>query len=634
MRLGHWILAASLLALTNGAVAAELIPVEDFARSADMRAPTLSPNGKKLVYIGHRNEKSLVIVRDLKALTEVAILAGDINNFSVSFCWFKTEERLVCHFRGTEFDFGDPFTTTRLLAVNTDGSNAKVLVQNGAAGASQFQDSILHRLPNDPENVLIELDDDRNVFPSVYMLNVNNGKLRQIVREREPVTDWFADRDGVVRFGFGYTAGTSKGIYVTRDSADSNWRVLERFALYDRERWRVAGFGVTPGTLLVLADHNGRDALFEMDLTDRSDRQLVFANSTNDIDGYEVWPTDGRIIGVSYQTDRPQLELFDPQAHRIQRAFDSVLPGKVNRVIGASRDGNSVLLASFSDAQPWRYYLFDIADGKIAEIGQYRAALRDRTLANMRSVKVPAADGTLMPGYLTLPVSSSGKNLPGIVLPHGGPYSRDSWEYDDLLQMLVSRGYAVLQLNYRGSTGYGQAWVDAGFQAWGTVMHDDISAGARWLTKEGIVDPKRLCIVGWSYGGYAALIGAVKEPNLYRCAVSIAGVSDLAKLTFQDSRFYGGAAAVRNAVGNEDLASQSPRKRAAEIKIPVLLVHGTADINVKVEHSREMDKALARDNKSHELIIIKDGDHSLSKPAMRLTLYKALERFLAQNLNP
>jgi dipeptidyl aminopeptidase/acylaminoacyl peptidase len=250
----------------------------------------------------------------------------------------------------------------------------------------------------------------------------------------------------------------------------------------------------------------------------------------------------------------------------------------------------------------------------------------------MRPVRVPGADGAPMPGYLTLPSGHTGRNLPAVVLPHGGPYSRDSWGFDPLVQLLASRGYAVLQVNYRGSTGYGEAWLAAGFQGWGTVMHDDITAAARWLVADGIADPRRLCIVGWSYGGYAALIGAVKQPDLYRCAVSIAGVSDLKAIAREDNRFYGGAAAARQSTGTQDLDSQSPRARAAEIKAPVLLVHGHADVSVVVDHSEKMADALKRAGKPHELLVIRNGDHSLRMPAMRQALYERLAAFLAANL--
>jgi dipeptidyl aminopeptidase/acylaminoacyl peptidase len=291
-----------------------------------------------------------------------------------------------------------------------------------------------------------------------------------------------------------------------------------------------------------------------------------------------------------------------------------------------------LLIMSYSDIQPVKYSLLDLQARTLVEVGRDSRSLLPESLAKMQTIEVPGPNGIKIPGYLTKPLGKETRGLPTIVMPHGGPIARDSWGYDPVLQFLVNRGYAVLQLNFRGSSGYGDEWQLAGRQGWGTVMHDDITAGARHLIEKGIADPKRLCIVGWSYGGYAALIGAVKEPELYRCAVSIAGVSDISSLQWDDRRFYGAAAGLRDQTGTEDLAAQSPRRRAAEIKVPVLLVHGTADVNVLVNHSRDMARALERNNKKHELIVIKDGDHSLLDPTMRLTLFQALERFLGEHL--
>jgi dipeptidyl aminopeptidase/acylaminoacyl peptidase len=266
-------------------------------------------------------------------------------------------------------------------------------------------------------------------------------------------------------------------------------------------------------------------------------------------------------------------------------------------------------------------------------IGELYDAVAGATLAPMTPVRVPLAGGLSMHGYLTLPPGRAGRNLPAVMLPHGGPYSRDGWGYDPLVQLLASRGYAVLQVNYRGSTGYGTDWLAAGFQGWGTVMHDDITTAARWLAAEGIADPRRMCIVGWSYGGYAALIGAVKEPDLYRCAVSIAGVSDLAAIANEDSRFYGGRAATVNSTGAQDLEALSPRRHVARIKAPILLVHGHADIQVVADHSKKMADALQRAGKPHDLLLIQNGDHSLRTPAMRLVLYEKLAAFLSMHLD-
>jgi dipeptidyl aminopeptidase/acylaminoacyl peptidase len=251
----------------------------------------------------------------------------------------------------------------------------------------------------------------------------------------------------------------------------------------------------------------------------------------------------------------------------------------------------------------------------------------------MKAVKMKGPDGVMLPGYLTLPLGSNGKKLPMIVYPHGGPAARDTWGFDDMVQFFASRGYAVLQVNFRGSVGYGYDWFQQGHQNWGTVMVDDISAATRWAIAEGIADPANTTIIGWSYGGYAALMSAVREPTLYRCAVSIAGVADLRALRREDSRFYGGRNMIEYRLGDDvsELKAGSPLRAADKIQVPVLLVHGDNDIQVSVEHSKRMAKALKSEGKPYELVVIEDGNHSLSRYEWRETLLTKIEAFLATN---
>jgi dipeptidyl aminopeptidase/acylaminoacyl peptidase len=286
---------------------------------------------------------------------------------------------------------------------------------------------------------------------------------------------------------------------------------------------------------------------------------------------------------------------------------------------------------------PPRYHLLDTVSGSLTELGRQDANLDESQLVHVQPVTVPGDGGIAIPGYLTLPPGSRpGQRLPAVVLPHGGPYARDRWGYDPLVQVIASRGYAVLQLNFRGSTGYGEQWRDAGHQAWGTIMHADITAGAHWLIEQGIADPARLGIVGWSYGGYAALTGVEKEPELYRCAVSIAGVSDMSQMALDDERFYGGKDSAGDAMGTDPVAlrAESPLQHVERIRVPVLLVHGEDDYTVLADQSKAMDRALSKAGLRHELVLIKHGEHSLVRPEMRLTLYRRLIEFLRANLGP
>jgi len=387
----------------------------------------------------------------------------------------------------------------------------------------------------------MQIDDDGDVFPTVFKVNVRTGAMRAALRQRAPITHWLADRDGVVRFGYGYRE--RKGQYIARDSEQSEWRTVSRFDRFDGMDWQVLGFGSTPNALLVSAVYNGRGAIWEMDLSDQNERQLLFAPPQVDVDSVLTAPRSERIIGFAYETDRPSVHWIDSNAASIDQSIKAVLPNTHNRVLGGSRDGRRLLIFAFSDVDPGSYHLLDLDARAIDRLGRRNSLLPTDSLATMQSVSIPGPDGIRIPGYLTVPNGREPRGLPAVVLPHGGPYARDSWGYDRLVQLLANSGYVVLQPNFCGSTGYGQAWMDAGYQGWGTVMHDDITSSARWLIEQGIADASRICIVGWNYGGYAALIGAIKEPRLYRCAVSIAGVSDMKDLQADNSRFYGGRVA-------------------------------------------------------------------------------------------
>ncbi|MFO1426435.1 MAG: S9 family peptidase [Steroidobacteraceae bacterium] len=608
--------------------------MESFAAGEAIESAAIDPSGTHVAVVGTALGKRVLLDMDLAAGTTKAILAGDAGHFRLESCEFKNEQRLLCRFAGVEFMHGEPFWTSRLYALNSDGSDGKVLVQNGRAGAAQFQDRIVDELEDDPRHVLIQLDDDRNVYPSVFRLDVYTGQLTKVLQERTPITHWFGDGRGVVRFGYGYQSTSGEAQYVARDTADSHWRVLLKFDRFDQAAIHVLGFGDEPDALIVSETHGGRRAIWEMDLRDNREKHLLFSHPEVDAGGIYQWPGSNSVVGFFYATERPQLKLVDARAAAVHRALDALLPDTFNEVIGGSRDATRLLVHASSDVNAGTYFVLDTRKSTAVKLGAARPELAAAPLAPMKSVQVPGPGGIRIPGYLTLPVGSTGRGLPTIVMPHGGPYARDVWGFDPLLQMLVSRGYAVLQLNFRGSTGYGAEWFTAGYQGWGTVMHEDITAGAHWLVESGIADPKRMCIVGWSYGGYAALIGGIKEPALYRCIVSIAGVGDLSGLQSEYDRFYGGRYAVRASIGAEDLKANSPRRRAAEIRVPVLLVHGDRDTQSHVSQSRDMAKALERAGRPYELVVIEDGDHALSRPEWRLLLYRKLEVFLGQHLGP
>ncbi len=633
-KLAHLRVAAGFLfgmCLAGGA-RAEAPTIDDFAADADYMTPALSPNGTLMAFVARVHDARMLMVLDFVKRERRALMPAIVESFELTDCTFKNDERILCGLQGTAYQRGMAYAITRLIAIDASGkSKAKVLVQNGDSGGSQFQDRVLDYQIDDPKRVLIALSGDGDPFPNVHSLDVYTGLSTIVQRSRTPIMRWLTDRTGAVRFGEGFD--DRRQTYVTRESAQAPWRTLAKWELGQQD-FDVLGFGAGPATLLVEAGHNGRSAIFEMDLTEKSDRQLLFSNPEVDVGSAIYWPTDRRIVGFWYETDRLHRKFIDAQAESVHVAIDKLMPNADNSVIDASRDGTRLLIASRADVRPADFYLLDLGQKKLTKVGSSNPALAAKApFAAMKPVQIKAAEGQVLPGYLTLPVGSDGRNVKTIVYPHGGPHVRDHWGFDEMVQFMASRGYAVLQMNFRGSRGYGEEWYSAGVRNWGTVMIDDINAATKWAIAEGIADPAHTCIVGWSYGGYAALMSAARESGLYKCVVSIAGVSDLRALQREDSRFYGGRKTMEQILGTDadELKAGSPTRSADKIKVPVLLVHGDSDIRVDVEHSRRMARALDREKKKNELVVIRDGNHSLSRYEWRQTLYTKLEAFLAAN---
>ncbi|HEX6638896.1 MAG TPA: S9 family peptidase [Steroidobacteraceae bacterium] len=636
MQKGSWcavLCAVSLWTLPAGAAAPA---VDELASLADHGAVSLSRDGKRIAYTGRVGDKRALMVMDLEKRTNKAILAAEEDTFQIRWCRFKSDVRILCGLAGVGEFRGNPFPRTRLIAIDADGGGFKVLVQRHSNALSQFQDDIIDWRIDDPKTVYVQLSPDgsNSPFPDVYALNVESGLKTMIQKQRYPIRDWFADKDGTVRYGGGCDEH-ERCEYVTRASAREPWQVLSRWQAYQQDDFSVLGFGPTGKTLLVTELFEDRLAVYQLDLEGKAEKELVFSHPEVDVGGALHWPAgSGRVAGFWYDADRTHREFFDGDAAAVYELLDKSLPDSANAVVSSARGGKLLLVSAVKDVAPRAYYLLDLEKKSLSRLGALMPDVPTDTFGTMKSVRIKARDGTSLPGYLTLPPGKPAEKLPMVVYPHGGPHARDDWGFDPVVQLMVSRGYAVLQVNFRGSVGYGRAWYEAGLRKWGSVMVDDINASTHWAIDQGYADPARICIVGWSFGGYAALMAGIHERTLYKCVGSIAGVADLKELRRQEWRFYGGAAAADAIIGSDldDLAEASPLKSTRQILAPVLLVHGTSDIAVDVDQSRRMANALERVDRLEELVLIDGGDHSLSRSAWRKTLYEKLDGFLRKYL--
>jgi dipeptidyl aminopeptidase/acylaminoacyl peptidase len=349
-----------------------------------------------------------------------------------------------------------------------------------------------------------------------------------------------------------------------------------------------------------------------------------------------VLARDSRFIGARYDNGYPLMYYADENLGAIMRGFQKINPEQFSSIVETSLEDKVLLIRSVSDVDASKFWVLDTDTHQVANIG---AAYPDRdtaTLAAMRPISYAARDGTKIPAYLSTPKAPPGTHPPLIVMPHGGPIARDTWSYFFLSQFLVSRGYAVLQMNFRGSSGYGDDWFFAAHQDWGGLTYDDVVDGAQWALQQHIADPKHICIVGWSFGGYLALLGAQRNPDLFNCAVDIAGVSDLPMLIDEGHQWMAGADYRKRQLGTDmaKLKRDSPRLHASDFQVPLLMLHGKRDFQVPFEQSDAMDVALKRAGKPHRLVVVPDADHQFSAVKDRATLLREIEAFLGEHLSP
>jgi len=615
------------------------IPIDSFASLPLIQQVSVSPSGRWLAFISQVGGRGVVLVRDRQSdQPPRAITRNDGGDeFRFRWCNWANDTRLLCGLRGVGADNGLLYPITRLVALNNDGSESKILIGKSylPSGRAQFQDQILDWTPDDPNGVLIALDDNLDGYPDVFRLDVMSGKLRPHTPQRVPIRSFATDEKGEVRLGWGYRGNQIS--YFARLSGDKDWRELSKFPAFEGQG-SLEPIAIVPGTdhAYAIGDYQGHDALWEIDLSDQQAPRRLAGHTQVDVDK-PLLAADGHLLGIAYETDKPAVYYTDAEAKSIVGALNKVLPLTFNTIVARSRDNRVLVVNARSDVEAGAYYLLDRrgATPNLTLLGRAYPDLLPERLARQEPIHYPARDGTSIPGYLTRPRDWREGALPLIVMPHGGPIHRDSWGYDFLAQFLANRGYAVLQMNFRGSSGYGYAWFEAAHQDWGGLTYSDIVDGARWAIAQNIADAKRVAIVGWSFGGYAALLGAARDSDLFRCAAAIAGVSDLPALLLS-SRSFSNRDIVRTQMGTDidKLRDDSPRNHVDGIHIPILLVHGKNDDIVDFSQSEKMARALKKAEKPYTFIELENGDHNLWRPAERQQLLRELEQFLARNMAP
>jgi Dipeptidyl aminopeptidases/acylaminoacyl-peptidases len=518
----------------------------------------------------------------------------------------------------------------RLAAIDAD-SGAVTILDRKSSGV--LAGDVLYADPTGSWALVASQDDVFN-FPSVKRVDLATGVATVVEKSKDGVWDWYADDNGVVRAGAAYEDHRWKIWY--RDNAGEPLRVIKG-KLDEKDDSAVDKFVFRGGDSWIVTNvRTGRFGLYRYDTKTGSIGPAIFEHPAVDVKDVNYDRATGRVKAVEYEDDRPRLQWFDPDNKALQAKIDQALPNSTNLPFDWSDDDQRVLVYSFSGSDPGRYYLLDRTTSRMSAVVDPFPQIDPAMLAEVRAVRYEARDGLALNAYLTLPRGREAKSLPLILMPHGGPFERDHWQYDPIVQFLTNRGYAVLQPEFRGSTGYGKDFVEKAAGEWGRKMQDDLDDGVDWLAKSGQIDPKRVCIVGASYGGYAAMWGAIRNPEHYRCAASLAGVSDLPGLlrydrqTFSATRYYREWRTRVVGVDNVDLKSVSPLNFAAKLKVPLLIGHGEKDERVPVKQSHQMVDALTRAGAPVTSIFYKDAGHGFDKAGDLEDWLNRLESFLAK----
>jgi dipeptidyl aminopeptidase/acylaminoacyl peptidase len=608
------------------------ISAADFAALPLLVKPKLSPDGHRIAAQNVADGKTTIVVLNAddpdKILRTIPMTIGS----AYSLLWAGNRKLLLTVLLKQK-SVGVETPYLRLVSLDVEDGTAQILDRQSRG---IYAGDVLYADPTGSW-AIVASQDSLYDYPSVKRVDLSTGKATVIEQQKDEVWDWYADDEGVVRAGVAYSNRTWTVWY--RDKPGEKLRALKgKFAKKDDGAVDKFIFRGNQSWILT-NERTGRFALYKYDTSTATVGDAIFEHPKVDVDDLLYDAATGNIRAIEYEDDRQRVEWFDPEIKALQARIDKALPATVNLPTDWSYDNNRVLVWSSSASDPGRYYLLDRKSRNMSPVVDPYPRIEASQLSEVRPIHYQSRDGLEIQAYLTLPRGRAAKGLPLILMPHGGPFSRDHWEYDATVQFLANRGYAVLQPQFRGSTGYGKVFVERGYGEWGRRMQDDLDDGVDWLAKAGQIDPKRVCIVGASYGGYAALWGAIRNPDRYRCAASLAGVSDLTaqlkydRKAFSATRYYREWRTKVAGVGNVDLKEVSPLSHAARLTVPLLIAHGEKDDNVPPSQSRAMVNALVKANGPVTPIFYKDAGHGFSNATDLEDWFKRLEAFLAKH-NP
>lgn len=652
--------------------------IEDFARSPRIQQYTLSPDGQRLLYQERTPEGRYLVVSNVGEEGAVPAFRHAIETdiYASGSFWISPEKLFGYEVRFTgKLPALEEEPSITAWVMNADGSDRKVLWEEKPnpkkkkrkkgrkrEPSHKVSFDLLHSLPAEPDHVLLTRveqtpekrdDTELDVVSDIFRMNIVTGEMTQVTPDHgiagARMFSWVPDHSGTIRMGYGEVGKEDEPILLVRKNAQSAWTRLHDNDLFKRGKFFPIAFGADPDILYVTSSMaTGRAVIYRFSIKRGRLKGKIFAHKSANAGDLFFSKERDRIVAVSYYDDEYRLEVMDPEfQQRLDRIAEAVGTKDIFLADTDKAQERYIVLAGDerSPGKPWLYFE---ETGKAIALPDPAPWIDSSAMSAMNSVRYRARDGVEIPAYLTLPKeaekriaegASKKPSLPAVVMPHGGPYVRDYKEWDYWVQFLASRGYAVLQPNFRGSSGYGSRFQAMGYGQWGNDMQQDVADGAKWLISQGIADPERVCIMGGSYGGYAALMGLVQDSEIFRCGVAWAPVTDLKRILIQDNAWDKDSSwywRVTGGASKKELKEISPVFQARKIDRPLLLMHGDQDDVVFIDQSHVLVQALKKRKKPAPFRFTEfDGlGHQVETAAAREKFLREVEHFLMEHNPP
>lgn len=601
---------------------ADPVVLEDFFKDPKTGQYRISPDGEKIIYLAPYKGRKNVFVRKLN--DTIATPLTSETERSIYDAFWESNDRIVF----VKDKGGDE--NLHILSVKPDGSDLK-----DHTPFEKVRSQVLDILEDRPDEMLIESNKRNPQIFDVYLLNTKSNEMKMVAENPGDITGWITDHDGKIRAAIKTDGVNTSLLY--RETEKDKFKTVLTTNFKETLQPYIFTFD---NKNLYCGSNLGRDkvVLVEYDPRQAKEIKVIYENSDVDIDGVDFSRKRKVLTLVNFQTDKQQKFFLDDSVKIINEKIQSKIPQYTFSITRKNKNEDKLLIYASSDRYFGGYYFYDVKADKFEKLADFKPWLKEENMAEMKPIQYTSRDGLTIHGYLTLPKGVDPKNLPTVIHPHGGPWARDGWGFDPEVEFLANRGYAVLQMNFRGSTGYGRKFWESSFKQWGRTMQDDVSDGVKWLIKEGIADSTRVAIYGGSYGGYTTLAGVTLTPELYACAVDYVGVANM--FTFMKTippywepyrkMFY-------EMVGDPKkdsvmLAEVSPVFHVDKIRCPLLVAQGANDPRVNKAESDQMVEALRKRGLTVEYIVKNNEGHGFYNQENQFEFYGSMEKFFDKHL--